>query len=312
MPKPSAVAFRDGCALTIGNFDGVHIGHQALLAHLKRIAPNLPTCAMTFEPHPREYFAKLHKRPEFIPTKISTLRDKVERLRQAGVDYVVLSRFNQLMAQLSPEQFVQKLLLERLNIKHLIVGRDFRFGHKREGNLAYLQKASRIHGFTIHCLEDILDQHKQRVSSSELRNVLEQGNLAQASYLLGQPYRITGRVIRGKQLGRRIQVPTMNIKVMPHCAVRSGVYVVRVIDAQHRCYAAVASLGVRPTVEDNGQVLLEVHLLDASINAYGQLICTEFLQFLRDEEKFPSLKTMQIAIQKDIREAQHYFDIHGL
>lgn len=328
-----------GTALTIGNFDGVHCGHVSLLARLKKAADErgLACGVMTFTPHPREYFALLNKRPELIPTRISTLRDKVCALQQFGADFVALSHFTDSLAHTSPKDYIEEILLKRLKVRYLLVGKDFRFGHKREGDIEMLCTYAQKHGFEIEYIEDVNDEQGVRYSSTELRNALSFGDIASANRFLGRPYSITGRVQHGKKLGRTLGYPTLNIRVMPHCAIRSGIYVVKVrglandvqstetktsdnlsshplceLSSNSPAIAGIASLGVRPTVDDNGQVLLEVHLIDTNIDAYGKLVSVEFLQHVRDEEKFPDLETLVSAMNNDLATAREYFNQHGL
>lgn len=301
-------------AVTIGNFDGVHLGHQRLLSHLVKQAHarQLSPAVMTFTPHPREFFALREQRPELIPTRISNFRDKIIALQACGIERVYLERFTQETAQMSATDFIEKILVKRLNTRYLYVGEDFRFGHRRSGTIELLQEAAPQFGFTVETMSDILDEHQMRYSSTELRNALAFGHIERANAYLGRPYTISGHVIHGKKLGRTIGFPTMNLHVMPRCALRSGIYVVSVQGLEGKTLPAIASLGVRPTVESDGQVLLEVHILNHSVSAYGKLVCVAFHQYVRDEEKFPDLPTMIDAIQKDADIAQHYFSVHGL
>lgn len=310
-PPPGA---RRPCALTIGNFDGVHRGHQAMLAQVRGAAAErgITPAVMTFEPHPREYFATLNQRPELAPARISGLRDKLDALARCGVELVVVERFNARLAEMSPEDFIDRLLVQGMDAQWLLVGPDFRFGHKRRGDIALLREAGRRHGFHVETLDDVTDAHGQRISSSEVRAALGVGDLTRARELLGHPYHLSGHVIHGRKLGRTLGYPTLNLRVAARCAARAGIYAVRVHGLQARPLAAVASLGVRPTVEDHGRVLLEAHVLDARVDAYGKLVRIEFLQMLRDEEKFPDLPSLTAAIAEDARNARAYFAVHGL
>lgn len=301
-------------ALTIGNFDGVHQGHQRLLAHIveQAQARQLIPSVLTFTPHPREFFALREHRPELVPTRISSLRDKVQALSCAGIQAVHLQTFNQAMAQMPPEDFIQKVLLEQLQVRYLYVGEDFRFGHRRSGNIELLQKAAQHNGFEVDTMVDVLDEHQIRYSSTEVRQALAFGQIEKVNAFLGRRYTISGHVIHGKKIGRTIGIPTLNIPVMPRCALRSGVYIVSVHGLGDKPLPAIASLGVRPTVEANGEVLLEVHILNHSVSAYGKIVSIAFHQHVRDEEKFSNLQAMTAAIQQDIRITQHYFDVHGL
>lgn len=301
-------------AVTIGNFDGVHRGHQAILArvHESAQARGLAATIMTFQPHPRAYFARRGQRPELIPTQISSLRDKILALCDHRIDQLVLERFNQTLADMSAQDFIEKLLVRGLNTRWLLVGEDFRYGHKRSGDIALLRQAGKQHGFDVETIADIADEHGHRISSSEVRTALAVGNLQRAEHLLGRSYRITGHVVHGQKLGRSIGYPTLNIRVPLQCAARSGVYIVRAHGLSGRPINGVASLGVRPTVSQGGRLMLEVHLLDCQMDAYGKLASIEFLQYLRDEEKFPDLSTMIAAIDNDVQSARDYFASHGL
>ncbi|AMG88477.1 bifunctional riboflavin kinase/FAD synthetase [Bordetella parapertussis] len=310
-PPPSQ---RTPCALTIGNFDGVHLGHQAILARVRQEARarGLVPAVMTFEPHPREYFATLNRRPELAPTRISGLRDKLQALAAAGIEQVAVERFDARLAEMSANAFIEDLLVAGLQTRWLLVGEDFRYGHKRSGDIDLLREAGLAHGFEVCTLADITDRQGHRISSSEVRTALAVGDLDRAAQLLGQPFHISGHVIHGRKLGRELGFPTMNLRVAPRCATRSGIYVVRVLGLQDRPLPAVASLGVRPTVEDRGRVLLEAHLLDESLDAYGKLVRVEFLHKLRDEEKFADLPSLTAAIAQDAQNARAYFAVHGL
>ena len=320
IPRTFALDAADfpGTALTIGNFDGVHCGHAQLLCRLKKAADErgLACGVMTFTPHPREYFALLNQRPELIPTRISTLRDKLCALRQHDTDFIALSHFTEALAATSPLNYIEEILIKQLKVRYLLVGRDFRFGHRREGDVALLRRYGAEHGFEVEHIEDVNDTDGNRFSSTELRNALSFGDIESATRYLGRNYSITGRVKHGKKLGCTLGYPTLNINFMPHCAIRSGIYVVKVRGlseaADSTPIAGIASLGVRPTVDENGEVLLEVHLLDTNIDAYGKLVSVEFLQHVRDEEKFPDLETLVSAMNNDLDTARNYFDQHGL
>ncbi len=301
-------------AVTIGNFDGVHRGHQAILRRVRDEADRqaLAPTVMTFEPHPRAYFARRGQRPELIPTQVSSLRDKVVDIASHGISQVVLERFDQRLADMSAEDFIEQLLVRGLATRWLLVGEDFRYGHKRSGDVDLLRRAGRRLGFEVETIADIEDEHGHRISSSELRTALAVGQLQHAEHLLGHRYRITGHVIHGQKLGRSIGYPTLNMAAPPQCALRSGVYVVRAHGLGSVPINGVASLGVRPTVMQGGRLMLETHLFDCQLDAYGKLTCIEFLEYLRDEEKFPDLPTMIAAIDNDAQCARDYFALHGL
>jgi len=284
------------------------------LQHVVQAARQQQLCAtaVSFVPHPRAFFGHRGQRPELIPTQISSLRDKARACADVGLAQLVLLRFDQRLADMSAQDFIRQLLLDGLNTRWLLVGEDFRFGHQRAGDLSMLRQAGHEHGFAVHTLADIIDAHGTRISSSEVRVALAGGNLARARDLLGHAYHLSGHVIHGQKLGRTIGYPTLNLRVPPLCALRSGVYVVRVHGLAAQPINGVASLGVRPTVTQAGRLLLEVHLLDCRPDAYGKLARVEFLQYLRDEEKFPDLTTMIAVIEQDVRSARGYFAHHGL
>jgi riboflavin kinase/FMN adenylyltransferase len=304
---PNAEARRP-CALTIGNFDGVHRGHQALLARVRDAATRLRLSAavMTFEPHPREFFAQLAGDPGKAPARIASLRDKLQSLSDAGIDRVIVEHFNAGFAALSPQDFVEKVLVQGLHVKWLIVGEDFRYGAKRAGDLAMLAEAGKRYGFKVEALPSVTNDGA-RISSSAVRNALEQGDLMHAKQLLGHAYAISGHVIHGQKLGRSIGFPTMNLRVAHKRPALSGIFVVQVHGLAGHPLPGVASLGVRPTIDDSGRVLLETHVFDYAEHCYGKLICVEFLKKLRDEEKYVDLPTLAAAIASDAEQARAYF-----
>lgn len=304
---PNAEARRP-CALTIGNFDGVHRGHRELLARVAQAAAQLgvDTAVMTFEPHPREYFAHLSGDESRAPRRIANLRDKLQALEACGVDRVIVEHFNASFASQSPERFIEDVLVNGLHVKWLIVGDDFRFGAKRAGDFAMLQEAGRRFGFEVVSLPAVMHEDV-RISSSAVREALHDGDFARAHELLGHPYAISGHVQHGRKLGRTIGFPTLNLKVVHKRPAVSGIFVVQVHGLADKPLPAVASLGVRPTVEDNGRVLLEVHIFDFSGDCYGKLVRIEFLKKLRDEEKYDDLETLTRAIDNDARAAREFF-----
>ncbi|MFA5520157.1 MAG: bifunctional riboflavin kinase/FAD synthetase [Castellaniella sp.] len=301
-------------ALTIGNFDGVHLGHQAILdgLHAHARQAGLLSTVMTFEPHPRTFFAQLRGRPELQPGQISTRRDKLQAIARHGIRQVALLRFNQALASMPAQQFVEALLVRGLNTRWLLVGEDFRFGHQRQGDIELLRRMGADLGFQVQTIAEVLDNAGRRFSSSRLREALGEGRLEAARLLLGRPYCISGHVIHGRKLGRELGFPTLNLRVPPLCALRNGIYVVRVSGLADTVLPGVASLGVRPSIETTGERLLEVHLLDTDIQAYGKLAGVEFLSFLRDEASFSDLSTLADAIANDGRLARHYLATHGL
>ncbi len=298
---------RPPCALTIGNFDGVHRGHQALLQQLVQGAHlrNLTSCLLTFEPHPREFFS-----PKDAPPRIQNLRDKLVALKHLSLDAIVIQEFNQAFAQLPPEEFVEQILVKQLNAKWIFVGDDFCYGAKRAGNFASLKSAGQKYGFEVTSISTVLE-NTERISSSLVRRALELGDMQVAHSLLGRPYSISGHVLYGKQLGRELGFPTLNLTLptagYSNKSVTSGIFVAQVHGLGKDPLPAVASLGVRPTIENAGQVLLEAHVFDFNQSVYGKLVCVELLQRLHEERKYPDLKTLQAAIQHDAQIARDYF-----
>jgi riboflavin kinase / FMN adenylyltransferase len=301
------------CVATIGSFDGVHLGHQAILRQLIQVAraTNLPAVAIVFEPQPHEFFAG-----ENAPARLMRLREKLQALWAAGIDRVLCLHFNQELRELSAEQFIDRVLVNGLGIKHLVVGDDFRFGCDRRGDFALLkkrgeelQKKGKELGFVVsdtHTLEIAGD----RVSSTRIRQLLETGDFEQAAVLLGKPFSIHGRVVYGKQLGRQLGVPTANVDLRRYRSPLQGVFVVTMHFADGSCYPGVANVGVRPTVSGDKKPLLEVHLLDFSRDIYGAVVDVIFLQKLRSEKKFASLDELKVQLQVDIQEARLFFSRH--
>ena len=303
---------RAPCALTIGNFDGVHRGHQALLARVREAASDLgvEAAVMTFEPHPREFFAQLAGDLSRAPARIANLRDKLQSLANTGIDRVIVEHFNAHFASLSPQDFIEKVLVQGLHMKWLMVGEDFCFGAKRAGNLATLIEAGKHYGFHVEALPTVL-HGGTRISSSAVRNALAQGDFDYAKQLLGHSYAISGHVIHGKKLGRTLGFPTLNLRVAHKRPALSGVFVVQVHGLAEQPLPGVASLGVRPTVDDSGRVLLETYIFDYAQQCYGKVIRVEFLKKLRDEEKYSDLPTLTEAIARDVENARAYFKQSG-
>ncbi|SFL66725.1 bifunctional riboflavin kinase/FAD synthetase [Rugamonas rubra] len=304
---PNAAA-RAPCALTIGNFDGVHLGHQALLGRVRGAADalGLEAAVMTFEPHPREFFAQRAGDLSKAPPRIANLRDKLQSLADNGIDRVIVEHFSAHFAALTPQQFTEQVLVEGLHVKWLMVGDDFCYGARRAGNVAMLQEAGRHYGFHVETLPTVMNGG-DRVSSSAVRAALAAGDFGHAEQLLGHPYAISGHVIHGQKLGRTLGFPTLNLRV-PHRPALAGIFIVQVHGLAAAPLAAVASLGVRPTVDDSGRVLLEVHLFDFNANCYGKQVRVEFLHKLRDEEKYHDLATLTAAIERDSNMAREYFE----
>ncbi len=295
-------ARREPCALAIGNFDGVHCGHRALLERvvLAARARGLVPAAMTFEPHPREFFA-----PDAAPPRVANLRDKIEGLRACGIERVFVLHFNRSLASLAPEAFITDVLVAGCGMRWLIVGDDFRFGARRAGDLALLQSMAGAGGYVVEQLGPV-SQDAVRVSSSAVRAALAKGDLEGAGRLLGHPYRISGRVLHGAKLGRQIGFPTLNLRLAHKRPAVHGIYAVRVLGIGGP-RPGVASAGLRPTVDQSGRWLLEVHLFDFAQEVYGHLVRVEFLHKLRDEEKFESIEELTAAIRNDTEQARALF-----
>ncbi len=301
------------CALTIGNFDGVHRGHQAMLALLTSEARHrgLPSCVMSFEPHPRDYFAQAQGHPERAPARISTLRDKLSELEHCGIDQAVVLRFDERLAAQSPQAFIDQVLRQGLGAKYVLVGDDFRFGARRAGDYAMLDAAGDAHGFDVARMQSY-EVHGLRVSSSAVRDTLARGEMAKARALLGRPYSISGHVVHGRKLGRELGFPTLNLRFAHARPAASGIFVVQVHGLADQPLRGVASLGVRPTVEDAGRVLLETHCLDwpaplGRDSAYSRCIKVDLLHKLHDELKYESLDALRDGIARDEADALAWF-----
>lgn len=292
--------FAQGVALTIGNFDGVHLGHCQILRQLRQAADKrgLPTAIMLFEPQPMEYFARIHQTER--PFRLTPLRDKLQLLQNGGlIDAAWVLRFNHALTLHTPADFVQKILINKLNIKYLLVGDDFRFGLKRQGNFAFLQQQT---AFESEQVQTVLLQGK-RASSTAVRQALAAGDLTLAHQLLGRAYAISGRVMHGKKLGRTIGCPTANIYLPPHHYPLSGVYVVEV-SGDFGKKRGVANFGYNPTVSNEKTQHLEVHLFDFNGDLYGKRLTVSFFAKLRDEQKFKSLDALKQQIAQDIQQAR--------
>ena len=298
---------RAPCALTIGNFDGVHRGHQALLGRVRAAASSLgiEAAVMTFEPHPREFFARRSGDLSRAPTRIANLRDKLQSLEKNGIDRVIVEHFNAHFAAISPEDFTERVLVEGLHVKWLMVGADFCYGARRAGNLETLMEAGRKHGFHVETLPTVM-LGEERISSSAVRAALAAGDFIRTRELLGHGYSMSGHVIHGAKLGRTLGFPTLNLRVA-HRPALSGIFVVQVHGLAEHPLPAVASLGVRPTVDDSGRVLLEVHVFDFNEACYGRVVRIEFLEKIRDEEKYIDLPTLTDAITRDGEHARAWF-----
>lgn len=346
-PQPSKMRIFKGfqhpdlakhCALTIGNFDGVHRGHQAMLALLNSEARHrgVPSCVMTFEPHPREYFAKRTGNPDMAPPRVANLRDKLDELRRCGVDQCVVLRFDDQLANQAPEAFVHDVLIKGLGATYILVGDDFRFGKQRKGDHLMLSQMGEALGLDVGKMNSYeislprsltqqpdrtaQSQESLRVSSSAVRLALSQGRMVEAAQLLGRPYAISGHVVYGRQLGRSLNARTLNLRFKAQSAATGGIFVVLVHGLAPKALQGVANFGVRPTLDPNdvngGQILLETHCLDwptglSLDGGYGKIIKIELLHKLHDELKYDSLQALQKGIQDDCNHAREWFKSHA-
>ncbi len=296
-----------GCVATIGNFDGIHLGHQTVLRQLKRHAEvmDLPSLIITFEPHPLEFFES-----DNTPTRITSFREKLEILKQFDIDRVLCLHFQQSLADLSAEQFVKQILINDLGVKRLIIGDDFKFGKGRQGNFKMLEAFGEKHGFDVIPTEThMLDGH--RVSSSLIRNRLSTSQFDEAQLFLGRYFSISGRVAHGAKRGRELGFPTANINLSKRYVPLRGVFAVTVKGADDKTHLGVANIGVRP-VFDGTTELLEAHLFDFNKMIYGQHISVEFFKKIRDEKRFGSIDELVAQITADKETAKEFFNSHSL
>ena len=298
------------CALTIGSFDGVHRGHQAMLALLTNEARHrgVASCVLTFEPHPRDFFAARAGKPDTAPARIGTLRDKLAELERCGIDQVIVLPFDERLAALAPEAFIAQVLVRGLRARYVLVGDDFRFGARRAGDYAMLDAAGAEQGFDVARMQSY-EVHGLRVSSSAVRSALAVGDMPRAAALLGRPYAVSGHVLHGARLGRDLGFRTLNLRFAHVRPAASGIFVARVHGLPGGALPGVASFGRRPTVEDDGRVLLEVHCLQwpASLGAdggYGRLLRVELLHWLHGERKYASLDALREGIARDVDDAR--------
>jgi riboflavin kinase / FMN adenylyltransferase len=313
------------CALTIGNFDGVHRGHQAMLALLNNEARHrgVPSCVLTFEPHPRDYFAALARKPELAPARIATLRDKLTELASCGVDQCVVLSFDARLSSQVPEAFIDNVLVRGLGVKYVLVGDDFRFGAKRAGDYAMLDAAGAARGFDVARMNSY-EVHGVRVSSSEVRQALGRGDMDGVAALLGRPYSISGHVVHGRKLGRTLGFKTLNLRFSHWKPAASGIFAVRVHglggslpgSGSENSLPGVANLGIRPSLNpedvNGGRVLLETYCLEwpqglGEEGGYGKIIRVELLHKLHDELKYASLDDLRNGIARDCDQARAYF-----
>lgn len=292
-------------AVTIGNFDGVHLGHQALLDELRAVAQQrgLKTAVVIFEPHPREFFT-----PQQAPVRLTSLREKLEQFREIGVDRVHVCRFNAHFAKMSAADFVHALS-EKMHAKFVLIGDDFRFGSGRVGDFALMEKVGSQRGFDVRAMHSVLHDGV-RVSSTAVRAALADGKIRLAREYLDRPYSISGRVVHGDATGRKLGFPTANLQLKHNQPPLKGIYVVEVHSDGLGVLQGVASLGVRPTVKQDAKPVLEVHLFEFDQQIYGRHLRVEFLEKLRDEEKYPSLEALTRQIALDVENAKQWFREH--
>ncbi len=292
-----------GCVATIGNFDGLHLGHQHVIQQLHAVAEikAQPSLVMLFEPQPAEFFD-----PQHAPRRLYRLRDKIRHLSELGVDYLLCLPFNRELALLEAEDFVERILVDRLNLRHLVIGDDFRFGRGRRGDFDFLRAEGRRHGFEVENTQTLLIDG-ERVSSTRIRRLILANRFTEARHLLGRPYTLSGKVAHGKKLGRQLGFPTINIRLGKRPIIAQGIFAVLVKGLDNRVMRGVASIGTRPTVNGTG-VVLEVYILNFSEQIYGRCVEVELLHKLRDEERFDSLAALTVQIKRDIDEALNFFE----
>ena len=300
-------------ALTIGNFDGVHKGHQVILARTRQeaVLRGVTSCVLTFEPHPREYFEKVRARTAAAPasspapTRLTSLREKLELLQAEGLDRVHVQRFHAGFAALAPEAFVAQMLERTLQARWVLVGDDFCFGARRSGNTELLRQLGPQHGYELEIMPAI-EQQRRRVSSGAVREALASGDVEGARALLGRPYSISGRVVHGDKLGRELGCSTANIQMKHNRPPLTGIFAVHVHGIGSELCPGVASLGVRPTVKRDGSAVLEVHVFDFEGDLYRKHLRVDFLHKIRDEAKFSDLEALRSQIQRDCDAAKSF------
>ena len=292
-----------GCVATIGAFDGVHLGHQAVIRHLleKSVELDLPSLIIVFEPLPREYFSPLK-----APARIMSFWEKCRALEALGVDRLLRIRFNEQLRGMSAQRFVDDIFVGGLGVRYVVLGDDFRFGAGRQGDIAFIREQGLRYGYEAGSTPTFAVD-RERVSSTRIREALENAHFSTAEALLGRPYSISGRVIYGRQLGQSIGTPTANLELRRLRAPLSGVYVVEVRGADLPCAQGVANVGVRPTVNDSIKANLEVHLLDRKVDLYGKYVEVIFRHKLREEKKFGSVEELQENIARDIEQTRAWF-----
>jgi riboflavin kinase / FMN adenylyltransferase len=287
---------REGCVLTIGNFDGLHLGHQRVIEklaeHGRRL--QLPTVAMVFEPQPLEYFLGDH-----APSRLTRLREKVIQFAKSPIDELLVLPFNQTLADYDAEQFIADILIERLRVKHLVIGDDFHFGKARRGNFALLQHRGQEYGFEVENTHSF-ELDGMRISSTLIRDALAEGRLDQARIMLGRDYSVCGRVAHGDKRGRELGFPTANVEMFRKNTSIVGVFAVTLTGLDGNEYQGVANVGTRPTVEGGSRVVLETHLFNFNADIYGRYVEVHFKEKIRDEMCFPTLTALQSQIREDV------------
>tara|TARA_B100001063_G_scaffold223223_1_gene230275 strand:- start:1955 stop:2896 length:942 start_codon:yes stop_codon:yes gene_type:complete len=294
---------RDGSILTIGAFDGIHIGHQVLLNEIRKISNKnkLPTIVMSFEPTPAEFFLRSKS-----PSRLMRFREKYEALEKLGIDIFFCPKFDKKMQNINADDFIRMLLIQKLNIKHLIIGDDFHFARNREGSFDHLERSSKALGFELKKISSVVENDK-RVSSTLIRKYLHSGNLAEAARYLGKPFRMSGKVIKGEQLGRKLGYPTANVSINRIKTPIMGIFAVKIYGLSQEPLEGVASLGMRPTFYEKKKPLLEVHIFDFDRDIYGHYIQVDFLHKIRDEEKFVGSEALIEQMHLDSDAAKKVF-----
>ena len=291
-------------AAAIGNFDGVHLGHKKVLEEAKKLSTEkkLPISVLTFEPHPREFFSS--KKNNFL---LQTSSQKIETLRKHGIDNLINLKFDKNLSELQPEEFIERILFKNLSLKHVFVGKDFKFGKNRKGDIDTLKNIGAKYNIGVSSIS-LKTLNTVSISSSKIRELLKSGNIIEANKLLGRPYKISGLVIEGDRRGRSINFPTANIKLENLIMPAFGVYSVSVKGIENKIYNGIANIGIRPTVNDRG-VLLEVNIFDFNNNIYGKEISVNLLNFIRKEKKFDGIESLKTQIKNDVRISKEFFNL---
>lgn len=298
------IPLEQGCVLTIGNFDGLHLGHKAVIEKVAQQGKllGLPVVVIIFEPQPLEYFLGAN-----APSRLTRLREKVIQFNELPVDDLLVLRFNRKFANVDAEDFIEQVLVKKLNVKHLVIGDDFHFGKARRGNFAMLREKGQLFGFKVENTQSYQVQGL-RVSSTLIRDALGEGNLRLAAKLLGRSYSICGRVAHGNKLGRTLGFPTANIQLLRKNTPINGVFAVTMTGVSNRELHGVANVGTRPTVDGNAKVILEVHLFDFNKEIYGHYVEVHFQHKIRDEIRFESVAQLKRQIEQDVVEARAFFE----